>query len=167
MSTSKFNKMQDFDEFQRIGKETPFEVPTGFFDTLAEKTLRKAITREHIHKKNNIRRLIFSVAASVAVLLYLGFLFKQDSAPLQGSTLIVERTKPTNQSETKFGRETPIHDNINELNMVMPGKINEKELKTQEKTELLRDVLSDLTDDDLQQMAIRYKSDAFLNESLQ
>lgn len=167
MLTSKFNIMQDYDDFQQIGKEIPFEVPTGFFEAIAEKTLKKAITREHIHKKNNKRRLIFLVAASVALLFYLGFHFIQNSAPIQVPNLIVERTKPTNQSATKLSRETPNPKSIVELNKVIPEKINEKELTTQEKTEVLRDILSDLSDDDLQQIATRYKTDAFINESLQ
>jgi hypothetical protein len=167
MSTSKFNNMQDYDEFQQIGKEIPFEVPAGFFESFAEKTLKKAISREHIHKKNNLLRLIFSVAASVALLFYLGLHFKQNPAPIPVPNLIAERTKPTNQSVNKLSRETLNPKNIVELNKVIPEKINEKELTTQEKTEVLRDILSDLSDDDLQQMAIRYKTDAFINESLQ
>jgi hypothetical protein len=167
MSTSKFNNMQDHDEFQLIGKKIPFEVPSGFFESFSENTLKRVITREHIHKRNNIRRLILSVAASIALLFYVGLHFNQNSEAIKDNDLIVDRSQPINQSPTQIIGETPKQRKIRGLNIVVPEKINEKELKTQEINEVLKDVLSDLTDDDLQQIAIRYKTDAFINESLQ
>lgn len=164
MSTAKFNKMKEYDDFKQIGKEIPFEVPVGFFESITEKTLKEAITREHIHKRNNLRWLIFSVAASVALFFFLGFHFLQDSAPVQVPNLIVEQTKPT---VTKLGGDTSNSKSIVEMNKVIPEKLNERELTVQEKTEVLRDILSDLSDEDLDQISVRYKTDAFINESLQ
>lgn len=160
MSTSKFNKMQDNEEFQQIGKEIPYKVPPGFFESFAEKTLKEAIVREQIHKRNNIIRLFLSVAASIALLFYLGLHLRQDSDLIQSPNLIAEGTKPTNQSVTKTSGETIKHKDFNELKKEIPMTI-------QEKTEVLRDILSDLSDDDLDQIAIRYKTDTFINESLQ
>ena len=159
--------MQDYEEFQQIGKKIPFEVPTGFFESIAEKTLKEAIIREQIHKRNNLRRLIFSVAASVALLFYLGLHFNQDSAPVQVPNLIAERTKPINLSAIQINGETINHKKINELNRAIPEIINERELTPKGKTEVLRDILIDLSDDDLEQLAFRYKTDAFINESMQ
>ena len=167
MSTSKHNKMQDSEEFQQIGKEIPYKVPTGFFESFAGKTLQEAISREKIHKRNKTLRLIFSVAASVAILFYLGLHFKQDYAPIKVPNLIVERTKPANKSANQTSRETINHLNIKNLNKEIPRINNERELSAKEKTEVLRDILSNLSDDDLEQIAIRYKTDAFINESLQ
>ncbi len=166
-STSKFNEMKDYDDFQQIGKEMPFEVPSGFFESIAEKTLKEAISREHIHKRNNLRWLIFSVAASVALFFFLGFHFLQDSATVQVPNLIVEQIKPINQSDTNFNRGNSNPKTLVELNSVTTEKSNERELTVQEKTEVLRDILSDLSDDDLDQISVRYKTDAFINESLQ
>ncbi|MEI7830905.1 MAG: hypothetical protein WCI31_14100 [Prolixibacteraceae bacterium] len=157
--------MENHDKFQLIGKKTPYEVPSGFFESIAEKTLKNAIKKVHIHKRNNVVRLIFSVAASLALLFYMGINFKQNSDAIQVQDLIVDRTRPASPSATPLSREITNHKKITEK--VLPGETIEKDVTTLEKPELLSDILSDLTDEDLQQIAIRYKTDTFINESLQ
>jgi hypothetical protein len=145
----------------------PYKAPNGFFETFSERTLQKAIQKERVHKKNNLIRLIFSAAASVALLLYLGFHFMGNSDFNADPNLLVQDTLPINKTAIQTKLETPEKKTGMESKKINTEKATGKNMTTIVKTEVLSDVLRDLTDDELQQLAALDITDPFINESLQ
>ena len=159
--------MKELNEFRHIGKEMPYKTPPGFFETVSESTLQKAILREKAHKKDNLRRLIFSVAASLALLLYLGFHFVGNKVAYSDSILIAQDSMPIAKQIHHEKMEIPTAKSGLSTKKLNSGKISEKRLAVSAKNEALSDVLSDLSDDELQQIAAMYTADPFINESVQ
>ncbi|MCK9640857.1 MAG: hypothetical protein M0R39_13195 [Prolixibacteraceae bacterium] len=159
--------MKETNEFQHIGKETPYLAPAGFFETFPEKTLQKAINREQHRRKNSIRRLILSAAACLAFLLYLGIHFIQDSAPYSAPSLADNEALPAGKSTIVENHEPIKHMTDVRTKSAQSAKLEGKNLASKDKTEELNDVLSDLNDEELQLIAALYKTDPFINESLQ
>ncbi len=156
-------QMKEYDEFQQIGKEIPFKAPAGFFETISQKTLTKAIIRKQKHKKNNIRRLIYSVAASVALLLFVGFHFLGNSCTDPCPNLIVQETLPVVKPLIREKQDTPKQNMVQLSAKMISIEESGGKLEIQEKNEILRDVLSEMTDDELQQIIVIYKTDLFIN----
>jgi len=151
--------MNEDTEFQETGKKTPFKVPTGFFEHISEKTLLKAKQREQNSRKMLIVLRTFAVAASFSAIALLGY-------------FITETEKPEIKQEVQ-NKQTEIKDTIQptkvidkqitiaEIKKVAPAKAIIKETHPEEVT----DVLSEMSDDELLQLAAIYKSDPFIEES--
>ena len=163
----KQKKMKENDEFKQIGKEMPYRTPAGFFETISGNTLQKAIQRERIQKRNNLRRLIFSAAASTALVLYLGIHFIGNSDPKADPNLFVQDSLPINKIAIQRKIEIPEKKIGVGSKKINAEKIVEENLIYPAKNEVLSDVLHDLTDDELQQIAALDITDPFINESFQ
>ena len=146
-------------EFHEIGKETPYRVPAGFFEQVSERTLLKAMQREHDRKRTLTLVRTFAVAASLVALAFLGYLKFGAEAPELKLSAKVEQSAPRQQLEQS--PEIVKQASVSEINKTVPEKSNPK-IK---ETENMSDVLADMTDDELAQLDAMYKSDPFLSES--
>lgn len=158
--------MNKENEFDSIGKSFPLDVPPGFFENISEKTLRLAKTRENQHHKRKILLISISVAASVFAIFFLGFSLqnpdaahKYISSSAKSPQMDIE---PVGSSEV-MTRIAPIE--IQDTNQLLqpvsiaPG--------SQTDVIPISELLSQLTDEELQQMGAMYKNDLFISESLE
>lgn len=153
--------MKEETEFQEIGKNTPYKVPDGFFEKISEKTLRKAKQREQNSRKMLITLRIFAVAASMsAIALLTYYMTGTEKIEIKQSvqnkqTEVIDTIRQTEAITKKT--------TIAEIKKVAPVKMSYKETKPEEIT----DVLSELSDDELLQLAAMYKSDLLIDEAPQ
>ena len=153
--------MKEDSEFQEIGKNTPYKVPDGFFEKISEKTLRKAKQREQNSRKILIVLRTFAVAASLAAIALLAYFMTGTEKPeikqlvQSKQTEVIDTIRLTEVISKKI--------TITEIKKEAPVKTTIKETKPEEIT----DVLSELSDDELLQLAAMYKSDVFIDESPQ
>jgi hypothetical protein len=154
-------------EFQQIGKEVPYKTPDDFFESITENTLQKAILREQMHRKNNFRRVVFSVAASIAILLFLGYHLMTYREDQSVSNLLSQDTHPATQNIIQ--KKSVLTDQIAAMETIktLSSKPTAKIVSESLPTEGLNDVLSEMTDEELQQMAAMYKTDPFHEETVQ
>jgi len=153
--------MKEETEFQEIGKNTPYKVPDGFFEKISEKTLRIAKQREHNSRKIVIVLRTFAVAASLSAIALLAY--------------FITGTEKTEIKQLVQSKQTEVKDTIRQTKAITK-KITIAEIKKEEpvkttiketKPEEITDVLSELSDDELLQFAAMYKSDLFIDDSLQ
>jgi len=153
--------MKEDTEFQEIGKNTPYKVPDGFFEKISEKTLRKAKQREQNSRKILIVLRTFAVAASLAAIALLAYFMTGTEKPeikqlvQSKQTEVIDTIRLTEVISKKI--------TITEIKKEAPVKTTIKETKPEEIT----DVLSELSDDELLQLAAMYKSDLFIDDSPQ
>jgi len=153
--------MKEDTEFQEIGKNTPYKVPDGFFEKISEKTLRKAKQREQNSRKILIVLRTFAVAASLAAIALLAYFMTGTEKPeikqlvQSKQTEVIDTIRLTEVISKKI--------TITEIKKEAPVKTTIKETKPEEIT----DVLSELSDDELLQLASMYKSDLFIDDSPQ
>jgi len=153
--------MKEDTEFQEIGKNTPYKVPDGFFEKISEKTLRKAKQREQNSRKILIKLRTFAVAASLAAIALLAYFMTGTEKPeikqlvQSKQTEVIDTIRLTEVISKKI--------TITEIKKEAPVKTTIKETKPEEIT----DVLSELSDDELLQLAAMYKSDLFIDDSPQ
>jgi hypothetical protein len=154
--------MEPTDEFQDIGKKIPYQVPNDFFDQISAKTLERA-KQQKIGP--NIQLVIWrsvAVAATLAAIVFLGFLMRDNEKPPEIATV-----QPINKPEPTYssGRE----QKNQELPVVEPVKKDApRKLSSGIKnTEDMNDVLADLSDEELMQLAAMYQSDLFMDEAMQ
>ena len=159
--------MKEDNEFRYIGKDVPYKTPPGFFDSITEKTLKKAILREKNLRKTNIRRLIYSLAASVAILFFLGYHFIHFTEKMQPSELIVMGRSPVLQKVVPKSDISSKQITVAETTKTTSLKPSVTEISEPFRNEGLNDILTEMTDDELQQMAAQYKTDTFIMESVQ
>jgi len=153
--------MKEDSEFQEIGKNTPYKVPNGFFEKISEETLRKAKQREQNSRKILIKLRTFAVAASLAAIALLAY-FMTGTEKRVIQQLV--QSKQTEVKDTIRQTESVTKKiSIAEIKKEAPVKTTIKETKPEEIT----DVLSELSDDELLQLAAMYKSDVFIDESPQ
>lgn len=153
--------MKEDNEFQKIGKNIPYKAPDGFFELVSEKTLLKAKQREKNRKKILVLWRTLAVAASLAAVVWLGY-FIQDTGLKQVSNPIVQ-----NEQQTIQKQEVVRQPVINEIIKSEAEKVPEKTIVEENNTEVVSDVLAELTDDELQQLATMYKTDPFIGDSVQ
>ena len=155
----KYKKMKEDIEFEEIGRKMPYKVPKGFFDKISQKTLLLAKQRECKSKKIVMALRTFTVAASFSALALLSYFMMEKEKPM--TTLIVAQkqtvVKDTIRQEDVIVKQIA----ISKPKKVAPVKIVAKEIHQEEIT----DVLSELSDDELLQLASVYKSDPFIEES--
>lgn len=143
-------------EFEEIGRKSTYKVPDGFFEQVSEKTLRLAKQRGQNHRKIIITLRTIAVAASLSAIVFLSyFMFKPETKQI------------VQVKQTEVKQETPKAAEINkqialaETTKVAPVKTITKATRPEE----LADILADLSDDELLEMAAVYKSDPFIEES--
>ena len=153
--------MKEDTEFQGIGKKTPYKVPDGFFERISEKTLRKAKQREQNSRKILIAIRTFAVAASLSAIALLAY-FMTGTEKIEIKQLV--QNKQTEVKDTIRQTEAIAKKiTIAEVKKEAPAKTTIKETKPEEIT----DVLSELSDDELLQLAAMYKSDLLIDEAPQ
>jgi hypothetical protein len=144
--------MREDIEFHEIGKNTPYRVPDGFFKNISEETLQKSKEREQKYKRKIVLWKSIAVAVSMAAVILMGYLIL-DFGIKQDSKQIVLDKLPFEQQIIKQKQESISRKTI-------AGKVIEGE----NDTEGLGDVLHDLSDEELLQIAAVYKSDSFIGD---
>lgn len=156
--------MEPIDEFRDFGKKLPYREPTGFFEQLSEKTLQQAKLGEQNRRKSFVLWRTVAVAASLSALALLGyFMFEPEKPELQQIVQekhLVEQPKIKNQEIIK-------QPEVAEIKKAVPEKVPEKIVEKESNTEEISDVLADLSDEELLQLAAMYKTDPFISESEQ
>ncbi|BBE20528.1 hypothetical protein AQPE_4722 [Aquipluma nitroreducens] len=159
------NDMKQLDEFPGIGKKLPFREPVGFFERFSEKTLQQAKLREQNRKRSLVLWRTVAVAASVSALALLGyFMFETELAE---SPQIVQEKQPVEQpliKEPEIAKQPEIGT---EIKKKATEKVPEKFVAEEKDTEEIGDLLADLSDEELLQLAAMYKTDPFMSESEQ
>lgn len=156
--------MKPSDEFPEVGKKLPYREPNDFFEGLSEKTLQLAKNREQNRRKTLILWKTLTVAASVSALALIGYYLTGPEKPVNSP--IVQEKQPAEQhiiTEPKIEKQT----------VVATETKNKESVKTPEKNiekieyENVDTILTDLSDEDLQQLAAMYEADPFINETEQ
>lgn len=147
--------MERPDEFQEIGKKLPYSEPVGFFDGLSEKTLGAAKSR------NRTRKLILwrsvAVAASLIAVVLLGFLFQETTESVVVRE-IQNVSEPVVQEPEQQVEEPQIAAEVKKEIVAAPVILPSE-------GENVSDVLADLTDEELEQLAAMIKTDPFIEEA--
>jgi len=159
------NDMKQLDEFPGIGKKLPFREPVEFFERFSEKTLQQAKFREQNRKRSLVLWRTVAVAASITALALLGyFMFEPE---LTKSPQIVQEKQPVEQPIIKEHEMTQQPEIGTEIKKQDAEKVPAKFVAEEEDTEEIGDVLADLSDEELLQLAAMYKADPFMSESEQ
>jgi len=142
-------------EFEKIGRKSIYKVPEGFFEQVSEKTLLMAKQREQNHRKMIIKLRTFAAAASLLAFALIGYFM------LKLETKQIVQVKQTEvKQEVPKTAEIGTQITLAETMKVKPVKTIAKATSPEE----LTDVLADLSDDELLEMAAVYKSDPFIEE---
>jgi anti-sigma-K factor RskA len=167
--------MKEDVEFQEIGKRTPYKAPDGFFESVSEKTLQRAKRREQSHRKNLTLWRTMAVAASLFAVVSLGYyLSEPEITPKTKTDVIVMEKHPDVQLPIVQKPEIDQQSTVNVPKKATPAKVieipapaKEKMLTVENDSEALKDVLADLTDEELLEMDAMYKTDPMIGESEQ
>lgn len=154
--------MNENNEFQEIEKKTSYKVPDGFFEQVSEKTLLKAKQGELLRRRKLVLWRTVAVAASLAAVFLLGYFIPNTHIKLESKQTVI-----TNQSA-----ELPIIQNpeitkqttVTEIGKADPEKDHERIIAEETDEEEIGDVLADLSDDELMQLAAMFKTDPFISE---
>lgn len=149
--------MEDFFDFEKIGKEVPYKVPDGFFEQNPERTLQKARQRTQDRRKRLIlwRSVALTAAAVVLLLLYLphhqpkpktGSVAQKTAVPEQPSVRMPEQT---------LTRTAPITVSKKPALKEDTGKMNSGEN--------IEDVLNDLSDEELLDLEAMNSTDPYID----
>ena len=150
--------MNENNEFQEIGKNTPYKVAAGFFEQVSEKTVLKAKQRELRRRRKLVLLRNVSVAASLAAVFLLGYFIpdhgmKQESKPIITANQSVEHPIIQNPEITK--------------QTTVPEQVPNRTITEKTDAEVIDDVLADLSDDELLQLAAMFTTDPIVSESAQ
>ena len=154
--------MEPLDEFKDFGKKLPYQEPTGFFEQLSEKTLQQAKQREQSLRKSFVLWRTIAVAASLSALALLGYFMFEPEKSVKNH--IVLEQQPVEQTQVK-NQEIIKQPEVLEINKAVPEKVSDKIVAEENNTEEIGDVLADLTDEELMQLAVMYQADLFISES--
>lgn len=155
--------MQEDNEFQEIGKHTPYKVPDGFFDMISERTLQKSKAREQNRRKNLILWRTVVAAASLAALVSLTY-FIAGTRLKSESDMISENTSPVEQQIATQKPEIAKQPEIAKIKKTSTEKRGAKIVAEENSAEDIGDVLAELSDEELSQLETMYKTDPFINE---
>ena len=159
---------KDFD-FEKIGKNTPYFTPEGFFDDMQTKILRTA--EKDVRKRRKMKIVFIALLASAAVFAGLIFFpFGNDIAPSQqpqlakidttlGKTSTVRTTDVTTYPPTKNPRmvvNDEAHINYNKKNSTAAAVQSDDNSTNEEWIE-------QLSDEDLKSLTSMADNDEFLN----
>lgn len=182
--------MKTKNEFEGIGKITPYKVPEGFFSQLSTKTLEKAQRREHrVRQLRSAIGITLTAAASVAILFLFVWQDKNPQVQPEKSSLAVNTQAPV-----PFGMDSVVgHNNPNTVPPVarpaqLPVKEKAPQVRTEEPVQVLADqpvqtivqlvtvqkqdenldeLLNELSDDEVLQLAAMLDSDPFIVETIE
>lgn len=157
--------MKQPDEFPEIGKKLPYREPAEFFERFSERTLQQAKFREQNRKRSLVLWRTVAVAASVSALALLGYFMFEPELPESPQIVQEKQTVELpiiNKQEITKQPEIGI-----EIKKEDTEKVPEKFVAEEKDTEEIGDVLADLSDEELLQLAAMYKADPFISESEQ
>jgi len=156
--------MEPTDEFWDFGKKMPYQEPSGFFEGLSEKTLQQARQREQSRRKSLILWRTVAVAASLSALAILGYyLFEPEKSVNNPIVLEQQPVEPQVIQEPEIIKQPE----VSEIKKAIQEKVPETFVVKENNTEEIADVLADLSDEELSQLAAMYKADPFISESEQ
>ena len=148
-------------EFQGIVKNMPYKVPEGFFEQISEKTLQNAKLREQNQRRNLTLWKTMAVAASLAAVALIGYYRYEAGMPEK--ELIVQENQPQTEQVIEQKREI-----IKDPTVAILQKDSLKKSRYEvTSAENMVDVLAELSDEELMQLAAMFKSDPFLEEAMQ
>lgn len=154
--------MEPTDEFRDIGKKLPYQAPAGFFEQLSEKTLLQAKRREQNRRKSLVLWRTMAVSASLSALALLGYyLFEPEKPELHQ---IVQEKQPIEQPQI-INQEPTKQPEVAKKNNATPEKVPETVAANEPNAEEIADILANLSDEELSQLAAMYKADPFISES--
>lgn len=162
---TKQNNMNQPDDFPGIGKRLPYQTPDGYFDGLPEQTLE--IARQRSYNRNSLKIVwrTIAVAASVAAVVLL-VLIVPDRATIPqpvAENKSVEVEVPAVQEKPALEEPAPVvTEKVNEKPEQATGNETENPAQNEEN---VSDVLADLSDDELIQLASMMQADPFLEEA--
>ena len=141
-------------DFDKIGKQTPYKVPAGFFDEITTRTLEKAKERE---RKSKIRRIYAAVSVAASFLIVVSFAI----------VLNVQQQKqqPENVSVAEpVKTEKLLVDSVfaDSAQVIKTEKETEKPVAA--KPETLDNLLAEMTDEELGQLADDLNDELFVDE---
>jgi len=154
--------MKPTDEFRNFGKKLPYREPSGFFDQFSEKTLQKAKQREQSRRKMVVLWRTIAVAASLSALILLGYYRFEPEKPVINP--IANEQQPV-QQQMNQNLEVEKQPEVAEMKKIIPEQVPEKIIGEGNDHEEITDVLADLSDEELLQLAALYKADVFISES--
>jgi hypothetical protein len=105
-----------------------------------------------------------AVAGSLSALAWLGYFMFEPERPVNYP--IVQEKQPVEQQIVPK-QEIPQQPEVAEIKKASPEKVSEKIVAKENNTEEIADVLADLSDEELLQLAAMYKADPFISESEQ
>jgi hypothetical protein len=156
--------MEPKEEFRDFGKKLPYREPDGFFEQLSEKTLQQAKRREQSRKKSLVLWRSMAVAASLSALALLGYyLFEPEKA--MNNQIVLEQ-QPVEQLPFK-SQKIIKQPEVLKITESVSEKEPDKIVPEENSSEGIGDVLADLSDEELAQLAAMYQADAFISESEQ
>jgi len=151
--------MESNTEFRKIGKQLPYKAPKGFFEEVSETTLRKAKQRVLERKKTlNLWRTM-AIAASLTGIALIGYnLF--DNVKPNIAIAEVENMKDSVGSNQEMKKIEEAKVEIVALKKIQSVPENSSVIEVPE--EKLSDILAELSDEELQQIAALYRTDPFM-----
>lgn len=162
---TKHNNMNQPDDFPGIGKRLPYHTPDGYFDGLPEQTLE--IARQRSHNRNSLKIVwrTIAVAASIAAVVLL-VLIVPDRATIPQQ--VVENKSFEIQAQAVHDKPAlaepapVVTEKVKEMPETATGNETENPAENEEN---VNDVLADLSDDELIQLATMMQADPFLEEA--
>lgn len=153
--------IEPIDEFREIGKNLPYREPVDFFERFSDKALNVARQR----KKTRERRIMIwrsvAVAASIAVIVFLGYLIPDGKNAEK--VLVVQDNQPDTTvvlEQKQQIAKLPVADSVKK-------NIAEDAVSQSKAGEDMNDILVDLSDEELMQLAAMFKADLFIEEAVQ
>ena len=147
-------------KFEKFRNHNPYKVPDGFFENITKQTLEKAHQRK---KLNKVRKMVvvFSVAASVIILVAIGSVFFNQNKNNTETALVQPVTE-----EMVFEEIQP-----EEIFKTDPVEINENKTMETEPSEnvpenLLDNLITGLSDEDLQLLEAVIQEELLITEIL-
>jgi hypothetical protein len=152
--------MKNEKEFKEIGKKVHYQVPQDFFDTITEKTLKKAKLRS---RDRNIKHLLIwtSAAASVIFILLFSGVVNNRIPEMENTETIVQSNENPPEIKPEILQDSAIAFEIE------AGENNQEpfsEDKSEYHNETFENLLASLTEEELQALAGQIIAEIYFNE---
>lgn len=154
--------MEPIDEFKGIGKKMPYKAPDDFFENVARKTLYEAKMRDRKSQHAVYLWRSVAVAASLAAVGIVGYFMLQDDSKPEVQ-VVVQDSKPVVQPIVGTEVVQPSVDTLTAKKVISQEKVQPAVVK-EEPSENMDEILADLTEEELLQMAAMIKTDPFSGE---
>lgn len=148
-------------QFAEIGKKIPYRVPDGFFDTITAQTLARIKTSKKQRRKKVILWATLSLAASFALLIMLQIPVSSENdvtETIGNMANLSGNTDGDGVSLPAMTTDTPAEKN-NQLKDIATGEMKED---VPGESKPLAELLSSLSDEELLQLAARFKNDLLI-----